>query len=177
MQPIFYLYLLLLFKLFLHSFTFTDATLEDFESVLGDWQSKEGFVSTFANLAYFNKHNFQKGTLNVIPRYQQSMIPFVILYPVQSPLIDPLNAKILRMQSSGLINHWATEYVNNKFVRRIAYSRSIEPLEFGNVAAAFNVLLFGYFVSGLAFLVEQFWYERKGKPNHRQTAAGRKRRR
>jgi hypothetical protein len=115
--------------------------------------------------------------LNVIPKHQHSMVPLVIVYPKQSALIDPLNAKIMRMQSSGLIDHWATEYVNRKFSRVSKAPRSTEPLSFGNVAAAFNILAIGYLVSGVTFLGEHFWHERKGKPHHRPTAAGTKRRR
>jgi hypothetical protein len=158
-------------------FTFVDATIDDFESVLRDWRSKEGFMSTLAHLTYYNKYNHQKGILNVIPRYQPSMVPFVIFYPKQSGLIDPFNARILRMQSSGLIDHWATDYVNLKFTRPMSPPQSTEPLGFGNIGAAFNILLIGYLASGLAFLAEQFWHERKRTPRQRTTAARTKRRR
>jgi hypothetical protein len=143
---------------------FINADIEDYEGELRDYNSKIGFMSTGAHTAYFNAQNYQKGILHVMPE-DQLFIPVLIVYPKYSVLIWPINRKILNYQSSGLIDFWASRYVNNKYLRewKRKEHQTPKPLKFVNIQASIAVLLTGHLLSIITFCLEYCWWCHKGK--------------
>jgi hypothetical protein len=139
---------------------FENAYLSKNEDRMHDSNTKIALLTTLVNVAFLNQQHKQKGILQVIPEHQ-NLIPLNIFYPKQSPFRRPFDDKLLQYQSSGLIDFWASKFVNLKFAQDLPQKQ--EPprsLRLNDLTASFQSLVLGCLLSAIVFIGELIFSNR-----------------
>jgi hypothetical protein len=140
--------------------TFADAYLIKYEESMRDPDTKIALVTTRVNVAYLNQHLKHKGILQVIPE-SQILVHCNIFYPKQSPFQRPFNDKLLQYQASGLIDFWASKFVNLKFAQNLRPKPDpTRALKMHDLSATFQTLALGCLLSAVVFIGELIYSRR-----------------
>jgi hypothetical protein len=126
-----------------------------------DPDTKIALLTTLVNVAYLNQQHKHKGILHVITE-RQILVPLNIFYPKQSPLRRPIDEKLLQYQTCGLIDFWASKFVDLKFAHNLHQEN--EPpraLKLHDLTASFQSLALGCLLGAIVFIGELIYSHRQ----------------
>lgn len=110
-------------------------------------------TSSMEQILYFNKLNHKNMTLTVC-REQLFTFQYGIYFRKNSFLVEGFNKKISILKSSGLINFWASDYIDSKFLKVKMRDESAKKLNVVQLLGGFEVLFIGFAFGFMALLCE-----------------------
>lgn len=117
-----------------------------------DAEFKGALLSSEEHIAFANKAefpvNFYHHTDEVF-----FVLNLVIFLHRQSCLTEEINRYILNFGSSGLLDKWMREFVDESYLTQKIVS-SPKKLEFEQLLGCFELLAIGFIISGTAFVLE-----------------------
>jgi hypothetical protein len=82
------------------------------------------------------------------------MIPIVMYMPKNSYLVDPFNMHLLRLESSGLIKFWQSNYGDMKYLADPNEFTGPKSLKLSHLSATFQILLSSCLAGFVIFIFE-----------------------
>lgn len=86
-----------------------------------------------------------------------------LVLPLNSPLVDYFNRRIMEINENGLDKHWyrmatikTVRYMDNFYTSYVSRDFEPTPLNWRKVQAAFYVLIFGFICASVAFVFELY---------------------
>ena len=110
-------------------------------------------MSSNDRVIYLNKMNYKNFTFNVCNEIVLT-IPTVFYLQKNSYLTEIFNEKIDALKSAGLIDYWMSKYLDPEYLSVKVEEKGPTQLKFSELSGAFQLLVFGFFCSSAAFIVE-----------------------
>ena len=113
---------------------------------------KGAFSKTFTGALYLNQLNFNSTMFKICKEVYLTQ-PIVVYVQKDFYLVNEINEKILLFQAAGLVQHWHSKTVDNKFLK-IEESMSLKALNIHHLYGSFQLWLCGCGVTVLVFIGE-----------------------
>lgn len=110
-------------------------------------------TSSLEQVAYLNKVNQKNFTLTVCKEFLFTF-NYGIYFQKNSYLTKNFNDKISLMKASGLIDFWATDYINSRYINFKSKDNSPRKLNLEQMMGGFEVLFIGYVISFVVIFCE-----------------------
>ena len=85
------------------------------------------------------------------------MVPIVIYFPQNSYMVENIDPLLLQFEAAGLIQFWASDNVNNKYLTFNFESSGPKKLTVEHLYGSFQLLAAGLIILVITFLFELFW--------------------
>lgn len=108
------------------------------------------FSSTVSYINTLNRHNFKLKYLKEAFLTNQ----IVFYFTKNFYLLDEVNDKISQFKANGVINFWISKYIDE--VSSANRNVSLSPLNMQQLIGIFELLLCGWLLALVAFIVEKF---------------------
>lgn len=109
--------------------------------------------SSLEQVLYFNKKNYKNMTLTVCKEYLFTF-QYGIYFRKNSYLEEVFNEKISMLKSSGLIDFWASDYINIKYLNIKLRDGSPKKLNIERLWGGFEVLFIGLTIGSIILVIE-----------------------
>lgn len=105
-------------------------------------------------------------------KFQQlfTMIPITIYYPKDSYLVGPFDEKLIWLQCSGLISHWASQEVDYRYLSYSSESTGPRAMTLEHLLGTFQIWIFMCIFAFMIFLLELTWKVGNIKLQQRKSA-------
>lgn len=110
--------------------------------------------SSLEQILYYNKLNYKENTTLTVCKEYLFTFQYGIYFRKNSYLEQAFNKKIQLLKSSGLIDFWASEFINSRYLNIKTRDGSPKKLNMEQLLGGFEVLLIGLVVGFFVFLVE-----------------------
>jgi hypothetical protein len=114
---------------------------------------KGAVTKSLEQVAYFNKVNRANFTLTVCKEYLFTF-QYGIYFQKNSFLTKHFNEKISLFKSSGLIDFWASSFIDSKYINYKSHDKSPKQLKMEQMMGGFELLLIGLILSIFIFVCE-----------------------
>lgn len=115
--------------------------------------SRAAVSSSMEQVLYFNKMNYKNMTLTVCKEFLYTF-QYGIYFRKNSFLEEGFNEKISILKSSGLIDFWASDYINTKYLNIQIRDGLPKKLNIEQLRGGFEVLFIGLAVGSIILLLE-----------------------
>lgn len=120
---------------------------------------KGAVCSTLDEVLSLNKLNWKNFTFRVLPEYLYSFKNGIYFHK-NSPYIKPFDEIISSFQSAGLIEFWVSKYLDISYLNFKELTKAPKKLNLKELEGGIQLLIYGYSVSFLVFLLEIIYANR-----------------
>jgi hypothetical protein len=113
---------------------------------------KGAFLSSEDHISYMNQKSFRKIFFHSAQEIITSFNLCIYMH-IQSCLTQKINENILYLQSNGLMQTWAKQFVDYSYLKEKSINEP-KVLVLDQLLGAFELLAFGFAISLLSFVVE-----------------------
>lgn len=114
-------------------------------------------LSSLEQILYTNKLNQKKFILKVCPEHL-STFNYGIYFRKHSFLTHAFDLQILQFLGNGMISHWASKYVDEKYLKPKMEKKDPQALQLDQIAGVFQVLVGGFFLALAIFVLEILYF-------------------
>ncbi|CRL04599.1 CLUMA_CG017667, isoform A [Clunio marinus] len=131
----------------------TGTVLEERKRETSNPRSKFAVTSSFEQILYFNKMNYKTMTLTVCKEYLFTF-QYGIYMRKNSYLEQAFNKQISSYKTSGLIDFWASFFIDMKFFNMKMSYDGPRKLSIEQLLGGFELLFFGYVIGFIIYIFE-----------------------
>jgi hypothetical protein len=114
---------------------------------------KGAVTSSMEQVLYFNKINKNSSTLTVCKEFLFTF-QYGIYFRKNSYLQEVFNEKISILKSSGLIDFWASDFINSQFLNFKTSDKSPKQLNIAQLKGGFEILFIGFCIGSFILICE-----------------------
>lgn len=115
---------------------------------------REAVTSSLEQVLYFNKENYKNSSTLTVCKEALFTFQYGIYFRKNSFLQKMFNQKISYFKSSGLIEFWASKFINSRFLNIKIIDKSPKQLKITQLMGSFQVLFIGVSVGFILFVCE-----------------------
>jgi hypothetical protein len=117
-------------------------------------EAREAVTSSLEQVLYFNKENYKNSTTLTVCKETLFTFQYGIYFRKNSYLVKVFNKKISFLKASGLIDFWASNFIDSRYLNINTVDKSPKKLNIGQLMGGFQVLFIGIFVGFALFVCE-----------------------
>jgi hypothetical protein len=118
-----------------------------------DSSFKGGVVGTSDFVIYLNKLNFGNFSYKILDEFVD-MVPIVIYFRKHSNLDKAFNKKLEMLKSSGLVEYFTNNFMNQKYLRIKDEPQGPKTLTVKTLSGGLQLVIFGWLTSIAVFTYE-----------------------
>lgn len=107
------------------------------------------------HLAYLNRNKFKKRVTNLASEVLFSL-NLCIYFNKKSNLIPQVDDQLIRLNTYGFIEFWASKFIDQSFLKEPPPNRKPQKMEISRLFGGYQILGFGWLVGFTVFLMEYF---------------------
>lgn len=122
-----------------------------------------GVVTPIVNDLYLNNDPEERINFRFFEK-PLAVLPVAIYFRKHSYLVEAFNEKLYAFKSSGLIDYWVNLFFQQNNVKDSDSPAGPEQLTVEALLGAFQLMIFGWAIGLIAFIIELLYFKRKCLP-------------